>query len=118
MGEDIPVFCLVKDKTHRTRGVTDEHDEFELDKKSELFRFLAGMQDEVHRFAINTFRKKHENNTLKSELDNIKGVGSATRIKLIKHFGGTEGIKNATLEELKDVIPVNIAESVYNYFNK
>ncbi len=118
MGEDIPVFGLVKDKTHRTRGVTDENTDYPLERKSELFRFLAGMQDEVHRFAIKTFRNRHEKNNLKSELEEIKGVGVSTRTKLLKSFAGIEGIKNATLDELKAVIPKHIAENVYNYFNK
>ncbi len=117
MGEDIPVFGLVKDKTHRTRGITDEYEEIELDKKSELFRFLAGMQDEVHRFAITTFRKRHENKNIHSELEDIEGVGPATRTKLLKTFGSIEKIKTATLDELEAAIPVNIAKKVYTHFN-
>lgn len=117
MGEDIPVFGLVKDKTHRTRGITDEYNEFELDKKSELFRFLAGIQDEVHRFAITTFRKRHQKKNIHSELETISGVGSATRIKLMKSFGSVEKIKTASVEELEAVIPRNIAKKVYEHFN-
>ncbi len=118
MGEDIPVFGLVKDKTHQTRGITDEKTELYIDKKSELFRFLAGIQDEVHRFAINASRKKHEKKNIHSELENIPGVGPATRIKLLKSFAGLDAIKKATLEELKTELPSNVAEKVFKFFNK
>ena len=118
MGEDIPVFGLVKDKTHRTRGITDENTELYIDKKSELFRFLAGMQDEVHRFAITASRNKHEKQNIHSELEDISGVGAATRTRLLKFFGNVDKIKNATLDELKDVVSSNIAQNVFNYFNK
>jgi len=118
MGEDIPVFGLVKDKTHRTRGITDENEELYLSKKSELFKFLAGIQDEVHRFAINASRNKHEKKNIHSELENIPGVGAATRTRLLKSFGEINRIKNATFDELSDVVSSNIAKNVYDYFHK
>lgn len=118
MGEDIPVFGLVKDKTHRTRGITDEKTEIYVDKKSELFRFLAGMQDEVHRFAITASRNKHEKKNIHSELEDIPGVGAATRTRLLKFFGNVEKIKNATLDELNAIVSSNVAQNVFDYFNK
>ncbi len=118
MGEEIPVFGLVKDKTHRTRGITDENTELVIDKKSELFKFLAGMQDEVHRFAINASRNKHEKKNIHSELEDIPGVGAATRTRLLKFFGSLEEIKKATLDELIEIVSSNVAQNVYNYFNK
>jgi len=118
LGEDIPVFGLVKDKTHRTRGITDESREFLLDRRSELFRFFAGLQDEVHRFAITACRKKHQKKSIRFGIEDIKGVGPANRIKLLKTFADIEGIKNATLEELSEAVPSNVARSVYDYFHK
>ncbi len=118
MGEEIPVFGLVKDRSHRTRGVTDENKEFYVERKSELFRFLSGMQDEVHRFAITATRKRHEKNAAKSELENIIGVGPATRKKLLKEFSGIDGIKSASVEDLKKVVPSNVAKNIFEYFNK
>ena len=117
LGEDIPVFGLVKDGNHRTRGITDEHTEFIPDKKSELFKFLGGMQDEVHRFAITASRRRHEKKNTKSELENIRGVGPATRKKLLKHFSGIKGVKSADIDELKAVVSQNIAEEIYKYFH-
>lgn len=118
LGEEIPVFGLVKDKTHKTRGITDEIHEFYIEKRSELFRFFSGIQDEVHRFVITACRKKHQKNTLSFGLEEISGVGPANRTKLLKFFGNIEKIKDATLEELSLVVPSNIAKNVYNYFKK
>ncbi|MEG1879966.1 MAG: excinuclease ABC subunit UvrC [Oscillospiraceae bacterium] len=117
MGEEIPVFGLVKDDKHRTRGLTDENNEISLDNNKNLFNFLTCMQDEVHRFAITTFRKKHENITIKSELENIKGIGESKRKKLLLTFMNIERIKNATISELFEVVDKKTAESVYNYYH-
>ena len=86
LGEDIPVFGLVKNDKHKTRGIVDENFEYKIDEKSDLFLFLTQMQEEVHRFAINHFRKKHEKSNIYSELENIKGVGPKKRVSLLKYF--------------------------------
>lgn len=117
MGENIPVFGLVKDRSHRTRGITDENQEILLDKKSELFKFLTGMQEEVHRYAITACRNRHEKKNIKSELESIPGVGPSTRIKLLKSFGSTDKIKEASFEELKLVVSKAVAKTVYEYFH-
>lgn len=118
LGETIPVYGLVKDDKHRTRGITDEKTEFYVDKDRELFKFLTCMQDEVHRFAISAYRKKHEKANVKSELDNIAGIGDKTRIKLLTHFLSIENIKSADISELERVVNRNVARNIYNYFNK
>lgn len=117
LGEEIPVYGLVKDKFHKTRGITDEKEELPLDKNSELFRFLACMQDEVHRFAIDSSRKKHEKRNTKSTLELIPGVGGATRKKLLKEFKSVANIKMADIEKLQKVVNKNVAENIYNYFH-
>lgn len=118
LGEEIPVFGLVKDGSHRTSGVTDAKQVFPIDKKSELFRFLAGMQDEVHRFAITSWRKRHERKNVHSELEKIEGVGPTTRKNLLKAFSGINSIKNASVDELKKVVSEKVAKNIYEYFNK
>ena len=118
LGEEIPVFGLVKDKTHKTRGVTDEFNEFDIEKRSELFRFLSSIQDEVHRFVITACRNKHQKKAISFGLEAISGVGPANRTKLLKSFGSVKKIKDATLEELSQVVPSNIAKNVYEYFKK
>ncbi len=116
--EDIPVFGLVKNEKHQTRGLTDENGEFPLDKNSELFKFITCMQDEVHLFAITAFRKKHEKSLANSELENIKGIGKERRKKLLKYFGSVHKIKKASYDELSIVLDKKSAENVFNYFNQ
>jgi len=118
LGEDIPVFGLVKDSRHKTRGIVTENTEISLDEKSELFHFLTGMQEEVHRFAINHFRKKHSKNSLHSELENIKGVGPAKRKELLKHFINLRKIAEADISELINIVDKKTAQNIYDYFHK
>ncbi len=116
--ENIPVFGLVKNDKHQTRGLTDENGEFPIERDSELFKFITCMQDEVHRFAITAFRKKHEKGITNSQLENIKGIGKERRKRLLKYFGSVEKIKKATLDELTIALDKKSAENVYKYFHK
>ncbi len=117
LGEDIPVFGLVKDDNHKTRGITDEKSEFHLDKDSVLFNFLTEIQEEVHRFAISAFRKRHEKANIHSVLENISGIGKEKRKLLLGVFLSVENIKNATVEELSKVIDKKSAQNVFDYFH-
>ncbi len=118
LGEDIPVFGLVKDDKHFTSGITDEKYEIPLNKEDDLFKFLAQMQDEVHRFAIDGFRKRHIEHSLRSELDNIKGIGTVKRNKLMQTFLSIDRIKSATLDELTNALDIKSGTEVYNYFHR
>ncbi len=115
-GEKIPIFGLVKDDYHKTRGIVSGDKEFTLDKNSELFKFLACMQDEVHRFAINTTRKKHQKSGIKSQLEKISGVGPKNRKILLNHFKSLANIKKASIEELTQVVNQSTAKNIYDYF--
>lgn len=114
---DIPVFGMVKDDNHRTRGVTTETDEIYIKRTDAIFKFLTQVQDETHRFAITSFHKKHKNSMLKSELTNIKGVGEAKKNKLLKAFKSINAIKSAPVDELRKVVDENTAENIYEYFH-
>lgn len=118
LGETVPVFGLVKDDKHRTRGLTDENEEFSLDKDGDLFKFLTCMQDEVHRFAITAFRKSHEDSALHSELEDIPGIGAAKRRDLLRTFITVERIKQAGFQELCDVVGKRAAQSIVDYFHE
>ncbi len=118
MGEEIPVYGMVKDDNHRTRALTDIHEEFDIDRGGELFRFLTSIQEEVHRYAITTFRKKHVKAGLRSELDEISGVGPAKRNKLLLYFSSIDKIKSATVEELETAVDKRTARNVYDYYHK
>lgn len=117
MGETVPVYGMVKDDRHRTRGLTDEHEEFEVDVNGVIFRFLCEIQEEVHRFAINTFRKRHEKASVYSALEVIDGIGEAKRKKLLNTFLSIERIKNAGFDELCKAVDKRAAKSVYEYFH-
>jgi len=117
LGEEVPVFGLVKDDKHRTRGLTDENEEFPLSKDGMLFHFLTCMQDEVHRFAIAGFHKKHEQSSLHSELETISGIGPAKRKQLIKTFVSVERMRQASFEELSAVVGKSAAKEMINYFH-
>jgi len=113
----IPVFGMVKDDNHRTRGVTTETEEIHIKKTDSIFKFLTRIQDETHRFAITSFHKKHKKSTLKSELTNINGVGEAKKNKLLKSFKSINVIKNSSVEELSKVVDEKTAKNIFEYFN-
>ena len=79
---------------------------------------LKYRSEEVHRYAIGHFRKKHEKRLVKSELENIPGIGPQKRIKLLKHFKSIKNIKNASLDELLNVIDKKTAQNIFDYYNK
>lgn len=115
-GEEISLFGLVKDGFHRTRGIMDENHELLLERNSELFNFFACMQDEVHRYAIQAHRKKHESSNIRSSLEKIPGVGPAVRKKLLSHFKSVKAIKEASFDELKTVVSQKTAQNIVDYF--
>ena len=114
LGEEIPLFGLVKDDNHRTRGITDGENELEI--STEIMNFITCIQDEVHRFAISSFRKKHGDEMTKSELENIKGVGPEKRKKLLETFVSVDKIKTATFEELKAVVGEKVAREINDFY--
>ncbi len=106
-GIDIPLWGMYKDDKHRTKGLINETREIELSKTSNLYRFVAGIQEEVHNYAITYHRSLRDKKLTKSELDNIPGVGEKRKKALLAKFKTLEGIKNATLEELEDTETMN-----------
>lgn len=89
-----------------------------IDKKSESLKLIQQLRNEAHRFAITFHRDKRSQGFLKSSLDQIKGIGPATRNQLLDHFKGTEKIKTAPLEELSAVIGNAKAKLVFDYYRK
>lgn len=109
---------MVKDNFHRTRGLLFKGVEYNFNKKSEGFKLITRIQDEVHRFAIEYHRKLRQNNSIRSALDDIEGIGSIRKKALIRHFGSIDSIKKASIEELLQVEKMNYtsSEAVYNFF--
>ena len=116
----IPLWGMFKDDKHRTKGLISQEKEIELDNTSNLYRFVASIQEEVHNYAITYHRSLRNKSLTKSILDDIQGIGEKRKKALLAHFKSIEDIKKASFEELLEVEGMNksSAESVYNFFKK
>ena len=115
----IPVCGMVKDDSHRTRGLYYNNREIPIDRKSEGFKLITRIQDEAHRFAIEFHRKLRGKSQVHSVLDEIEGIGPARRKALMKHYANLDEIRNASVEELKKLPSMNekSANEVYSFFH-
>jgi excinuclease ABC, C subunit len=120
LGIELPVCGMVKDDKHRTDRLYFKGSELELKTRTEAFKLITRIQDEVHRFAIEYHRSLRSKTQVKSILDDINGIGAVRRKALMKHFKNIESIKNADLSELKEVSGMDSksAQSVYDFFRK
>ncbi|WP_278682612.1 excinuclease ABC subunit UvrC [Paraclostridium bifermentans] len=118
-GVNIPLWGMYKDDKHRTKGLISQEKEIELDKTSNLYRFVASIQEEVHNYAISYHRSLRNKSLTKSVLDDIQGIGEKRKKALLSHFKSIEEIKVASLEDLLEVEGMNksSAESVFKFFN-
>jgi excinuclease ABC subunit C len=118
LGITVPLCGMVKDDKHRTRGLVLPDHEIDLAGNLNVLRFVTSIQDEAHRFAISYHKSLRSKASVKSELDDIPGIGPARRKALLKHFGSLKNIKKATMEELNEVQGMNkkTAEVVFNFF--
>ncbi len=116
---NIPIAGLAKNDKHRTNELLFGFPQqvVALDVKSELFRVLTQIQDEVHRYAISFHRNQRSKHQLHSELDNIKGIGPKTKDMLLKKLKSVKNIKEADKLTLTSIIGANKASLVYNYFH-
>ena len=87
-----------------------------LDKTSESLKIIQQARDEAHRFGITHYRKKHQKSIIKSQLGDIKGIGSATETKLLKKFKSVERIKNSSFEEWQNEVGLSKANILKAYF--
>ena len=119
LGLQIPIAGLKKDSHHRTQTLLYGFPPAEIDMPitSEVFRFMTQIQDEVHRFAITYHKKQRSKAQIKSQLDDIQGVGPAMKQKLLQHFGSISKIKSATIDELTKIVGTYRASSIYEFFN-
>ncbi len=115
----IPIAGLAKDNKHRTNELLFGFPQqvVALNVKSELFRVLTQIQDEVHRYAISFHRSKRSKHQLHSELDDIKGIGPKTKDMLLKKLKSVNNIKEADIQSLTNIIGASKASIIYNYFH-
>ena len=113
----IPIAGLAKNDKHRTNELLYGFppQTVGLKQTSPLFKLLTKIQDEVHRFAITFHREKRSKRQVASELDSIKGIGEKTKLALIKEFKSVKRIKEASLEQLENIVGKSKAKIIYEY---
>ena len=117
---EIPIAGLAKDDRHRTNELLYGFppQTIALPPESELFKVLTQIQDEVHRYAITFHRDKRSKHALHSELDDIKGIGPKAKEALLNKFKSMKKIKEASQEQLSEVIGPHKAEILVKYFTE
>ena len=117
---DIPIAGLAKDDRHRTNELLFGFppQTIALPPESELFKVLTQIQDEVHRYAITFHRDKRSKHALHSELDDIKGIGPKAKEALLSKFKSVKKMKEASLEQLSEVLGPHKAEILSKYFEE
>ncbi|MBR5469823.1 MAG: excinuclease ABC subunit C [Paludibacteraceae bacterium] len=116
----IPIIGLAKNNQHKTNEILfgTPPQTIGLKPTDFTFKFLASVQDEVHRFAISFHIKKRSKSQTSSELDLIKGIGEKTKFELLKHFKSLKQIKNASKNDLEKIVGTSRASIIYDYFNQ
>lgn len=115
----IPTAGMVKDSKHRTRGLVYNGAESDLRQNRVLFRYIAEIQEEVHRFAIEYHRSLRAKKYNKSVLDDIPGIGEKRKKALLSELGSIEAIASADIDVLKKIPGINrlAAEKVKKHLN-
>ena len=111
LGLDIPVCGLKKDDKHATNVLLGFNPvvEIPIDKRSDLFLLLTKMQTEVHNFTISYHKQIRSKGALSTVLDNIEGIGEVRKNKLLKKYKTISKMKEASLEELEEILPKEVA---------
>ena len=115
-GHQVPVVGLAKQ--FELIFVEGNSEPVELPRESQALYLMQRIRDEAHRFAITYHRKLRRARNLKSELDNVAGIGEKRRSELLKNFGTLGKIKSASIEELAKVqgMTRKAAESLKRFF--
>ena len=119
LGLNIRIIGLVKNKKHRTNSIIDEKGNvLPIKPDSNLFLFFSKIQEEVHRYAITYHRNIKAKGALSSILDIVPGIGSVRKKELLKKFGSLKKLKEASIEELSEVVSVEVAKNLFNYLKE
>lgn len=111
----IKIIGLKKDNHHKTSIIIDEdNNTLKVSKDSPLFIYLAKIQEEVHRFAITYHRNLRSQGLFASYLDMVEGIGEVRKKELLKKYGSLKKIKEAKIDDLKEILPSEVAENLYN----
>ena len=110
---NIPVFGLYKDDKHSTSGLIDVGGNTYPIENKKLFFLLTRMQDEVHRFAISFHKEKRNKAMTVSIFDEVEGLGMKRRELLMHFYPDIVSLKEATVEELSQILPSKVASELY-----
>lgn len=115
----IPILGLSKDNRHKTNEILFGFPPkvISITKNNQVFKLFTRIQDEVHRFAITFHKKIRSKGMVKSELDNIKGIGVKTKELLLSKYKSVENIKKLDNDELIKLIGASKAKILISYFN-
>lgn len=104
----------------RERFFMENREPFSLPENTPVLHYLQRLRDEAHRFAIGTHRAGRQKKLIRSQLDDIPGIGAARKKALLQHFGSAKGVASATLKELTTVPSINksVAKIIYQYFHE
>ena len=113
----IKVCGLRKDDHHRTNELIDGDtlEVIKIPRMSDVFHYLTRIQDEVHRYTINYHKQIRSKGSIASVLDNVEGIGKVRKKELIKKYGSIKKMKEASIEELSEIIPENVARNLKKY---
>ncbi len=112
----INIIGLKKDNHHKTSTIIDRNlNEINIDSHSNLFLYLANIQEEVHRYAITYHREIKNKGMLSSILELVPGIGESRRKDLLRKFSSLKKIREASVSELSEVLPNDVAKSLYDY---
>ena len=119
-GLDIPVFGMVKDEFHKTRALCTEDGEISIARENAVFVLIYRLQEEVHRFTVSRMDTAKRKTLTHSSLTKIKGIGDAKAKALLAAFGGLNGVKSATEEQIAAVKGISRADAanIVGYFKK
>ena len=119
-GLEIPLWGMYKDDRHRTKGLINSDKTIELDRTSSLYRFVYGIQEEVHGYSISYHRSLRDKKLTKSILDDVPGIGPKRKLALISKFKDIGKIRSASIDEIMEVdgISKKIAEDIVNILEK
>ena len=116
LGLNIRIVGLKKDDRHRTNSLIDEDlKEINIDSKSNLFLFLTRIQDEVHNYAISYHRSIKSKGMFSSLLEGAPNIGEKRKKELLKKYGSLKKLKEASVEELEEVLGKSVASEFYTY---
>jgi len=113
----IKVCGLRKDDHHRTNELIDGDtlQIIEIPRMSDVFHYLTRIQDEVHRYTINYHKQIRSKGSISSVLDNVDGIGSIRKKELIKKYGSIKKMNEASVLELSEIVPENVAKNLKKY---